>query len=170
MIMHSWTEGRSTFFDSYEEEDVEEWRHRGNLHREDGPAIIRRFFPSYTISSEQYYIHGVLHRPREPASLSYFLGGNLAAASYWSNGLRHRLDGPAHVRLNKDGEIELLLWCIYGVLLDNEEQYEQIVCMERAEMLMSLAKISKRYEFFGRLLEGENPKLSSALLAVDQLI
>lgn len=56
----------------------------GELHREDGPALI------YYEGSKEWYIHGELHREGKPAIMRAN-GDRL----WMINGEIHRLDGPA---------------------------------------------------------------------------
>ncbi len=55
----------------------------GQLHRDDGPALIT------TDGSEYWYLHGSRHRIGGPA----FIRNHVVA--YYDNGQLHRLDGPA---------------------------------------------------------------------------
>ena len=58
----------------------------GQLHREDGPAVI------YADGSQEWYINGDLHREGGPAII------NADGSQEWYiNGKRHRVDGPAIV-------------------------------------------------------------------------
>ena len=70
------------------------WLDQNNrLHREDGPAVIRK---NGTI---EYYIHGQRHRLNGPAVILVGI-----REEYWVNGDRHRLNGPAVIWNN--GPIE----------------------------------------------------------------
>ena len=79
---------------------VEYYNQAGQLHREDGPAII------YASGSKHWYINGLLHREDGPA---------IEAASgdrYWyRNGKLHREDGPAVIYDNGTRK-----WLLDGVL------------------------------------------------------
>ena len=57
----------------------------GELHRDDGPALLRRD------GTEEWYKHGKLHREDGPA----IEGGASAGEQWYLNGQRHREDGPA---------------------------------------------------------------------------
>lgn len=62
-----------------------EWRNsKGELHREDGPAI------EYFDGAKEWYRNGELHREDGPAA-EYPDGERL----WFRNGKRHRKDGPA---------------------------------------------------------------------------
>lgn len=59
------------------------FNHLGDLHREDGPAII---WPS---GVQEWYINGCLHRLDGPAAI-------YNDSQYWyQHDVLHRLDGPA---------------------------------------------------------------------------
>lgn len=61
-----------------------EWRLRGQVHREDGPAII------YPGGALEWRRHGMLHRADGPAR--EWPGGT---KEWWMDGKRHRDNGPA---------------------------------------------------------------------------
>ena len=63
---------------------IKEWRLKGKLHREDGPAV------EYPDGTKQSYLNGSLHRLGGPA-VEYSSG----TKEWWVNGKPHREDGPA---------------------------------------------------------------------------
>jgi hypothetical protein len=65
------------------------WYKDGNLHREDGPAII------YPFGSQRWYINGNIHREDGPAYISP--NGNQI---WYKDGNIHREDGPAYILPN----------------------------------------------------------------------
>jgi hypothetical protein len=88
--------------------DRTEWKNeKGQLHREDGPAI------EYTNGNKSWYLNGQLHREDGPAiectngDKVWYLNGKLhreggpaiewnnGYKEWWLNGKRHRADGPA---------------------------------------------------------------------------
>ena len=60
------------------------WRIKGRLHREDGPAVIRKH------GDKEWWQHGELHRIGGPA-----IEDSDGDKEWWVNGQRHREDGPA---------------------------------------------------------------------------
>jgi hypothetical protein len=80
------------------------WYIHGELHREDGPAIIR---PSGT---QEWWLNGIRHRKDGPAVI-YPDGYQ----EWWLNGERHREDGPAII--NSDGT---KYWYINGKQITKE--------------------------------------------------
>jgi len=74
------------------------WTRNGELHRTDGPALIR------VNGTQAWYIDYKLHRTDGPAII--FADGMLV---WYINGKRHRTDGPA--RIDVDGTQE---WYING--------------------------------------------------------
>jgi len=74
--------------DDYPEIDAEGtkiWRNKiGQLHRENGPAII------WSDGQKEYCLNDLLHREDGPAVIH-----PSGIVEYWVNGERHRTDGPA---------------------------------------------------------------------------
>lgn len=77
---------------------VEERYLEGMLHREDGPAYIRRGQGYLTLG---YYRYDKLHRDDGPALIEYCPDGQIWEA-YLRHG-RHREDGPGEIRYWADG-------------------------------------------------------------------
>ena len=73
--------------------DTEYRNVKGQLHRLDGPAVIRR------TGGENWYKNGKLHREGGPA-IQHANGDKI----WWVNGKLHRLDGPAVEYANGDKE------------------------------------------------------------------
>jgi len=80
---------------------VKYYNEKGQLHREDGPAVI------HTNGYEEWYQNNKLHRLDGPA-LTYIDG----TKEWHLNGFLHRLDGPAIERT--DGRKE---WWVNGELV-----------------------------------------------------
>lgn len=84
-----------------------EWRApNGNLHREDGPAVVK-----------------------------YFRNGNLKFKAWSQNDLRHRLDGPAFFCYSRTGNVYSETWWIKGEEIESPyDKYpltkEQIIEMK----------------------------------------
>lgn len=118
------------------------WYYNGELHRDNGPAIIHRLkknpgpFGSPSEWLDKYFRHGRLHREIGPAvvnvmdnRLEWYINGKLHRddgpaivqpgrfVEYYKNGKRHRTDGPAFISL-KDNNMEVR-WYINDVLCDN---------------------------------------------------
>jgi len=81
---------------------IHEYKVDGNLHREDGPAVI---WPSGT---QQWYLNGKLHREDGPACI--WVDGS---QSWYLNSKLHREDGPAFIEANGTQE-----WYINGKHVD----------------------------------------------------
>ena len=70
------------------ENGTKAWYNReGNIHREDGPAII------CSNGSEEYFIDGERHREDGPAIIQAD-----GTEFYYINGRKHRIDGPAYIQ------------------------------------------------------------------------
>jgi hypothetical protein len=67
----------------------EEWWFEGELHREDGPAVI--IYEDGVAVKKEWYNGGMRHRLNEAAIFDMLDG----IREWWVNGLRHREDGPA---------------------------------------------------------------------------
>ncbi len=81
------------------------WYRNGKLHREDGPAIV------YSNSDKLWYLNGQQHREDGPAV--EFASGTKA---WYLNGQRHREDGPARELSNGTKE-----WYLNDKQLTQEE-------------------------------------------------
>jgi len=67
----------------------EEWWFEGELHREDGAAVI--LYENGVAIKKEWYNGGMRHRLNEPAVFDIIHGIRV----WWVNGSRHREDGPA---------------------------------------------------------------------------
>lgn len=67
--------------------DWENYRNKnGNLHREDGPALIW-YFVNGNIDIQEYWINGKLHKIDGPAKISYsYNNDRIKDKEYWLNG------------------------------------------------------------------------------------
>ena|ERR1700735_1249610 len=71
------------------------------LHREDGPAVIKYNY-AFDTAEESYYLHGKRHRKNGPAVIVRNSDGS-TVEEYHRNGKLDRTDGPAIVIRNSDG-------------------------------------------------------------------
>jgi hypothetical protein len=92
-----------------ENDGTQQWYQNGQLHREDGPAIIladggerwylngqlhRTSGPSLTDDEvTAWYYHGLMHREGGPAVIYHSTGYEM----WYQNGKLHRTDGPAEI-------------------------------------------------------------------------
>jgi len=87
-----------------------EWKNsRGQLHREDGPAI------EYDNGDKLWFLNGKCHREGGPA-IEYDNGDK----EWYLNGWLHREDGPAVECVNGDKH-----WWINGVRIQSEEDRQR---------------------------------------------
>ena len=86
------------------------YNHAGQLHREEGPAVI------WANGDCDWYYNGQLHRVGGPAVV-----WGSCAHSWYHNGVLHRTDGPAIEYA--DGNKE---WWIHGVEYTRQEYYLQL--------------------------------------------
>ena len=75
--------------------DVEYRNEQGQLHREDGPAVV------FNGGSVAYWRNGKLHREGAPAIVTG------SSEAWYHNGKRHREDGPAYIERDREGEVVL---------------------------------------------------------------
>jgi hypothetical protein len=89
---------------------------RGNIHREDGPAI------EYSNGDKSWFINGKLHREDGPAYVSDF------TKKWYINNELHRLDGPA-VEYNG---IDTKYWYYHNIQIPckSNEEFLRIVKMK----------------------------------------
>ena len=66
------------------EDGGQDWFLNGNLHREDGPAVI------WATGTQEWWLNGKRHREDGPA----YIGAN-GTQKWFLNGNLHREDGPA---------------------------------------------------------------------------
>ena len=88
------------------ENGTQSWWRDGELHREDGPALVvpdTGAFPS--AAREEWYRHGKLHRADGPALTTAW-----GRQEWFVDGKLHRLDGPAVTTVGGDAE-----WWEHGV-------------------------------------------------------
>lgn len=98
----------------YENDGVpfrQQWMQHGKHHRVDGPADI--WGREDGEHDERWYIDGDLHRENGPALLVYRKGNKgiyLAEESYFLYGDEHRIDGPAVIKYDEAGHIISHSW------------------------------------------------------------
>jgi antitoxin component YwqK of YwqJK toxin-antitoxin module len=85
----------------------------GEIHREDGPALIS-YSEDGSIAHEEYYINGEIHREDGPALILYHEDGSIAHEEYRVKGKMHREDGPADIAYDEDGSIRREEYYING--------------------------------------------------------
>ena len=86
----------------------------GVLHRIGGPATIE-YFINGNIFCESYYQNGELHREDGPAEIDYYLDGKMSSETYYINDTRHRMDGPARIIYDSCGNILKKEYWIDGI-------------------------------------------------------
>ena len=86
---------------------VEEWRKDGKLHRDGGPAYVKRH-PDGAVF-EGWYRNGELRREDGPAWVEHRRDGT-AVEEWYEDGVLHREDGPAYVKRHPDGTV-IEGWC-----------------------------------------------------------
>ncbi len=89
------------------------------IHRENGPAIIR-YSPEGKIIQTEYYWYGKKHRNTDsPTVIQYSLhnkGSSIACSFYYINNNIHRDNGPAIIIYSKYPEIEQEIYYCNGVI------------------------------------------------------
>jgi hypothetical protein len=98
----------------WEDQLVEIWRnHAGQIHREDGPAIVAKDPTSGAIQEFAWYRNGLMHRDGEnPAAMWEDDEGRTRHYEWYSQGELHRYNGPAELMLrmgDHDGPFEVPL-------------------------------------------------------------
>jgi hypothetical protein len=114
---------------------------KGQLHREDGPAI------EWRDGSKHWYINNQLHRIGGPAierptgDKEWYINNRLhredgpaidygnGTQEWFINGLPHRLDGPAIIYRTKHSQKSHKIWFIHGRRIDvsSNEEFLRIV-------------------------------------------
>ncbi|MEP0708853.1 MAG: hypothetical protein ABJL17_06860 [Parvibaculum sp.] len=99
-----WTDGPALVeTDDQGERLLEEWYFSGKLSRDDGPARIVRFASMVT---EEWYSYGRLRRFGGPARTIFNEQTEVYELEEWViDDLRHRMDGPALIHREEDGQV-----------------------------------------------------------------
>jgi hypothetical protein len=92
-------------------EIVERYEKNGELHREDGLAII------YSNGRQEWYLNGRFHREDGPALIK-----ENGSQSWWVNGKLHREDGPAIIYDNGTQE-----WYLNGVEVKKNNNNKEVI-------------------------------------------
>jgi hypothetical protein len=90
----------------------------GLLHREGGPAWIKRDRTTGTVLTEVHYIDGQLQSPGDqPAQILRFRNGRIEARRWYSDGQLNRdpLRGPAIEEYDQDGELIVCEFYVAGM-------------------------------------------------------
>lgn len=98
----------------------EKWLEHGQLHREDGPAVII-YYEDGTVGSEKWYKNGELHREDGPAEIHYNEDNSVWREYWYVNGDLHRLDGPAEIYYDENGKIEVEAYSYQGEELSESD-------------------------------------------------
>lgn len=87
------------------------YNHKGLLHREDGPALIKQ--SGEKILLELWYKDGKIYRQDGPASITTGDNGRFKEIWYKNNAF-HRENGPAFIERDANGNITEEQWCYNG--------------------------------------------------------
>ena len=96
----------------------------GELHREDGPAVVNE-------DGESWYLNGALHREDGPAVIS-----KDGRKAWCVKGELHREDGPAVI--HEDGRAKV--WYINGKQCNSSKEYQESANLTNEEMLIIVIK------------------------------
>ena len=88
------------------------WYLDGQLHREDGPAVMS-YDAFGSLNNEVWWNRGRIHRIGGPAIL-YYLVDVKRTETWCQDNEKHREDGPAVISYNDKGRIEIQEWWIRG--------------------------------------------------------
>lgn len=87
------------------------WKNKkGNLHREDGPALVQKCFEFY---EETWFLDGFRHCVDGPAVLMLKNGNPVEVSFFYMNQL-HNEDGPALTKYDGKGNVIEEKWMIHG--------------------------------------------------------
>jgi hypothetical protein len=90
----------------YDNLRMEEIYYKNGLrHREDGPALIRYYYNYFVGKKEEFYfINDIIHREDGPAFIKYDKANRPVYEMYIKNGKPHREDGPNVINIYYDKE------------------------------------------------------------------
>ena len=86
----------------------------GNLHREDGPAVIEFYTNDQRLHRETWYKHGRKHRLDGPANIQYYHNNVISSKAWYVGGVNTRKDGPAEIEYFQDGSLSRESYRLYG--------------------------------------------------------
>ena len=112
------------------------WYLNGQLHREDGPAVI------YADGTQYWWLNGQLHREDGPAII--YADGT---QEWCLNDQLHREDGPAIVYGDGSG-----LWYLYGDNITEQEHRQRTITNPVKEL--SVAEIEELLGYKVKIVKG----------------
>jgi antitoxin component YwqK of YwqJK toxin-antitoxin module len=110
---------------------IERYYLNGELHRENGPALIH-YDENGNKYRQAYYISGNPHREDY---IRYYENGNIIDKSYYLNGKRHREDGPAFIRYHENGNVLYEHYYLNGKVLTKEKWYSKLTTEQKVNLL-----------------------------------
>jgi len=84
------------------------------------PKHFKFYYENGNIEREEYRAKGEYHREDGPAVLFYYEDRNIELEDYFINGKRHRENGPAYIQYNRDGSIKYKQYYLNGVYITDE--------------------------------------------------
>lgn len=96
---------------STDEDGTVTYKYMGQLHREDGPAVVSHMEDKegkFLVCIE-FWREGKRHREDGPAYIGYF-----GDEEYWKHGVLHREDGPAIINVNNSTDTFAEIWIQNG--------------------------------------------------------
>lgn len=125
----------------------------GQIHRNDGPAIVI-YHKNGEIHYEAYFYKNKRHRSDGPAFQSWDENGKNLIKEYWENGYLHHTTGPAAIHRDDKGEILCVEYWEKGKLKNREgwnfyfnvhfDDPNDIHCNRRTRLIRSLYIISNQ--------------------------
>lgn len=119
---------------------VERYLVKGELHREDGPALRR--FDNLGLFSESYFLCGYLHREDGPARIEYSDNQTVDREIWMFYDNKHRAIEPADILYDEDGCIVEKHYYNHGVKItvpDGYDDYDDELKSFTWEMLVNVA-------------------------------
>lgn len=91
------------------------------LHSFDRPAIMS-YYENGDLKYEKYFFHGKQHRDNNlPGFIEYDKNGNIITLEYYKYGDLHRIDGPASISYNSEGENKVCDFYVEGRFYSQKE-------------------------------------------------
>lgn len=95
------------------------------------------YYDNGKIEEERHYLDGELHREDGPAIISYYQDGSIWRKVWYLNDKHHREDGPAYIKHFEDGTIDFEAWFLNGEQLTPEEVEDLKIKLEIEEITHS---------------------------------
>ena len=79
------------------------------------PKYKTYYYANGQVERESWWVNGQRHRLDGPAWVRYYDNGQVASEEWLVDGKNHRLDGPAYIQYHANGQVRYEYWRVNGV-------------------------------------------------------